>query len=123
MAWSCEVPFDEGQLCAGYIVFYWDKSDHWFVGDAEIVDQTEILSRKVDMGKCRLGMWIMRDNETTKDSAEAEYRPIPPTRAGLFSGTITPNRRFDNNQENNLHGICVHIIRTILPKLIRRKRR
>lgn len=78
---------------------------------------------KGTMGKCRLGMWIMRDNETTKDSAEAEYRPIPPTRAGLFSGTITQNRRFDNNQENNLHGICVHIIRTILPKLIRRKRR
>jgi len=40
MAWSYETPFDEGQAYAGYIAFYWNKADRWFVGD-EIVDQPQ----------------------------------------------------------------------------------
>jgi hypothetical protein len=55
MSRSYEVPFDEGRPCAGYIVFYWDQSDHWFVGDAEIVEQAEVLSRKGDHGKMSVG--------------------------------------------------------------------
>jgi uncharacterized protein (DUF427 family) len=36
MAWSYETPFDEGQAYAGYIAFYWNKADRWFVDDEEV---------------------------------------------------------------------------------------
>ena len=38
MAWSYETPFDEGEAYAGYIAFYWNKADRWFVDDEDITD-------------------------------------------------------------------------------------
>lgn len=48
-AWSYEAPIEEASAIAGHIAFYWDRMDHWYEEDEEIVVHARDPYSRVDV--------------------------------------------------------------------------
>jgi uncharacterized protein (DUF427 family) len=71
--WAYETPFDEGEVYAGYLAFYWGRVDHWFEEDEEIFVHARSPYKRVDAILSDREVRVVLGGETVAESSRAHF--------------------------------------------------